>query len=136
MKQELISQNDYETLSSFRQTLREFLHFSEDAAQKLGLTPQQHQALLAIKGNKQIAMTVGDLAKILKIKHHSAVGLVNRLVANNLALRQAANEDKRQVYIILTLQGETMLEKLSMVHRQELRRLRPALTHLLELLGS
>ncbi|MBU6459384.1 MAG: MarR family transcriptional regulator [Proteobacteria bacterium] len=136
MKHETISHSDFETLSSFRQALREFLHFSEEAAKKVGLTPQQHQALLAIKGNKEGTITIGELAKMLKIQSHSAVGLVNRLVMHNLAQRQAAPRDKRQVLVVLTETGESMLEKLSVAHRQELRRLRPVLTHFLNLLGS
>ncbi|HVC48953.1 MAG TPA: MarR family transcriptional regulator [Burkholderiales bacterium] len=136
MEPESISQTDYETLATFRQTLREFLHFSEQAAKKLDLTPQQHQALLAIKGHKREGINVGDLANILKIQPHSAVGLVNRLVANKLAIRQAAEQDRRQVFLTLSSKGEKMLEKLSVAHRHELRRLKPALIHLLNLLDS
>ncbi len=81
-------------------------------------------------------MNVGELANILKIQPHSAVGLVNRLVANKLAIRQAVEQDRRQVFLSLSSKGEKMLEKLSVAHRHELRRLKPALVHLLNLLDS
>ena len=42
--------SQYETLAAFRYALRRFIHFSEEAAQAAGITAQQHQALLAIKG--------------------------------------------------------------------------------------
>ena len=76
------AQVDYEALARFRHQLRLFLAFSEMAAQKAGLTPQQHQALLAIKGLSSPApASVGDLARDLLIKHHTAVELVNRMAS-------------------------------------------------------
>ena len=49
---ETLSQADYEALATLRYTLRKFTDFSTSAAQEAGLPPQQHQALLAIKGNR------------------------------------------------------------------------------------
>ena len=52
----------YEALAAFRYALRKFLRFSESAAQAAGITPQQHQALLAIKGFPgRDQVTVGEL---------------------------------------------------------------------------
>ena len=71
---------DYQALSDFRYALRRFLAFSSDAAREVGLTPQQHQALLAIMGHPAaVAMTIGMLAERLLLKHHSTVELVDRL---------------------------------------------------------
>jgi DNA-binding MarR family transcriptional regulator len=128
-----IRKDEYETLADFRYTLRQFLHFSEEAAEKAGLTPHQHQALLAIMGfpgPEQI--TIGELAERLQIRHHSAVGLVNRLVKQGLLTRQHSTHDRRQVYIALSEHGLSLLEALSTVHREELRRLGPQLRKLLE----
>ena len=75
---------DYERLAEFRYALRRFLVFSEEAAKGSGLTAQQHQALLAIKGFGRSPITTGELAKRLAIRHHSAVGLIDRLVAKSL----------------------------------------------------
>ena len=71
---------DYEALAAFRHALREFLDFSQEAARRAGLTPQQHQALLAIKGYPgREVVTVSELAERLLLRHHSAVGLLDRL---------------------------------------------------------
>ncbi len=127
-----ISKADYEALAAFRYALRQFLRFSEEAAETVGLTPQQHQALLAIRGfpgREQV--TIGELAERLQIRHHSAVGLVDRLVAQKLVAREAAGSDRRQVYVGLTPGGLSALEQLSAVHRAELRRIGPQLSQLL-----
>ena len=127
------SKSDYETLAEFRYALRCFLHFSEDAAESVGLTLQQHQALLFIvgfPGREQI--TVGELAERLQIRHHSAVGLVNRLEDQGLIARISNEQDRRQVFIGLTDKGVRVLESLASVHRDELRHMGPQLCSMLE----
>ncbi|WP_395741340.1 MarR family winged helix-turn-helix transcriptional regulator [Prosthecobacter sp.] len=132
-----ISKSQYENLASFRYSLRKFLRFSEDAAVAAGLTPQQHQALLAIKGfPDRDHVTVGELAERLQIKHHSAVGLIDRLVLENLVEREACEEDRRRVCIRLAARGEEMLEELSALHREQLRIVGPELSGLLQRLGQ
>lgn len=117
--------------------LRQFLRFSEEAAQKAGITPQQHQALLAIKGfPKRENVTIGELAERLQLRHHSAVGLVDRLVEEKFVSRRASDKDGRQVFIHLTSSGEKVLEKLSFAHRKQLRYLGPEFRTLLNRLGS
>src|SRR5262245_13154175 len=128
-----VNKAEYEMLAAFRYALRQFLHFSEQAAQAAGLTPQQHQALLAIKGFPgRERITVGELAERLQIEPHSAVGLVNRLAAQELVVREPALADRRQVYISLTGQGAALLEQLTIAHKEELRRIKPQLNLLLE----
>jgi DNA-binding MarR family transcriptional regulator len=132
-----VSQSEYETLAAFRHALRQFLFFSEEAAKSVGLTPRQHQALLAIKGfPDQSGMTIGTLADRLKLKHHSVVGLIDRLSAQKLVKRSNSKDDGRQVYVTLTRRGSAMLEKLSAAHRAELRRIGPEIRSLLEQLGD
>lgn len=124
---------DYERLAEFRYLLRRFLIFSEDAAEETGLTAQQHQALLAIKGfGGKTPMTVGDVADRLGIRHHSAVGLIDRLLAKSLVKRRHGLEDRRQVLLTLTPKAEALLARLSAAHRDELRRLAPLLQTLLK----
>ncbi len=132
-----IKQSEYEALATFRYSLRQFLRFSEEAAQSVGLTPQQHQALLTIKGfpNRQ-QITIGELAERLQVKHHSAVELVNRLVADGLVLREGSEKDRRQVFVILTDRGTKLLEQLAATHKQELRRIGPQLNQILEILSN
>lgn len=115
---------DYTTLADFRSALRKFLHTSEEIARGLGLTPQQHQVLLAVKGFPGGAPpTISQLAARLHVRHNSAVGLVNRLVGQRLVKRQRSQMDRRQVYVVLTPKGSTMLVKLTRSHRIELRRM-------------
>jgi DNA-binding MarR family transcriptional regulator len=131
-----ISKSQYESLAAFRFALRKFVRFSEDAAVSAGLTPQQHQALLAIKGFPgRDHVTVGELAERLQIKHHSTVGLIDRLVLENLVARDVCAEDRRQVYVRVTPRGEGMLEDLVALHREQLRVLGPELSILLQRLG-
>lgn len=126
------SKTEYEILAEFRYALRRFLRFSESAAQQVGLTPQQHQALLAIKGFPgREKVTIGELAERLQIRHHSAVGLADRLEAERLIQRSAGTDDRRKVYIVLTAHGNAMIERLSGLHHDELRRLSPQLGALL-----
>jgi DNA-binding MarR family transcriptional regulator len=173
-----VSDREYEMLASFRHALRRFLSFSEEAARVVGLTPQQHQALLAIKGfqgkgvagkgftgksvaagkgvaDKSIAdksitdksaagrsvqtrgeVTIGELAEALQIKHHSAVGLVDRLVDQGLATRVQAEGDRRQVLVSLTPHGLDLLAELTSTHRRELQRVGPELRTLLTRLSE
>jgi DNA-binding MarR family transcriptional regulator len=116
---------DYERLAEFRYALRRFLVFSEDAAKGSGVTAQQHQALLAIKGFGRTPMTTGELAKRLSIRHHSAVGLVDRLVLKSMVKRVPGADDRRQVFLALTPKSDALLAKLSEAHRRELKRLAP-----------
>jgi DNA-binding MarR family transcriptional regulator len=129
-----LDQQDYWRLAEFRYLLRGFLAFSETAAADAGLTPRQHQALLAIKGASRDAVpTIGYLAERLRIQHHSAVELVDRLVDAGLLARAHDVHDRRRVVLKLTRAAEARLGRLSASHLDELNRIRPAL---LELLGQ
>ena len=132
-----LSKAQYETLAAFRYALRQFLRFSEEVALGAGITPQQHQALLAIKGfPKRDSITVSELAERLQLRHHSAVGLIDRLVEEKLVLRMPSKKDRRQVLTRLTPRGEKMLEKLSFAHSKQLKQMSPELKLLLSRLGS
>lgn len=134
-KQPRISKSEYQTLANLRYALRQFLRFSEEAAQGAGLTPQQHQALLAIKGfPARELMTIGQLAERLQIRHHSAVGLVDRLASRQLLARKQGTKDRRQVGLTLTGRGEIVLEKLSAVHKEQLQNAGPRIAILLKAL--
>lgn len=134
---ELASKAEYEILAEFRYTLRRFLRFSEMAASRAGLTPQQHQALLAIKGFPgREKVTIGELAERLQIQHHSAVGLVDRLEAAKLIKRSPATNDRRKVYISLTAHGDAVIEKLSALHHEQLLQLTPQLQSLITRIGN
>jgi DNA-binding MarR family transcriptional regulator len=121
MTEHPLTDTDYRALAEFRYQLRQFLMFSENAARQAKLGPRQHQALLAIKG--AVHPTVGDLAERLGIKSHSAAELVNRLVAAKLVRRTTDKKDRRRSPLALTPAAERRLEKLTLAHRAELKRL-------------
>lgn len=128
-----LSKSQYEDLAAFRLRLREFLRFSENAALAAGVTAQQYQALLVIKGFPgRDHVTIGELADRLLIRHHSAVGLTDRLALENLVERCASKGDRRQVNVRLTARGERILAGLVATHREELRLAGPELRHLIQ----
>jgi DNA-binding MarR family transcriptional regulator len=133
----VVGDEGYRTLAAFRHTLRQFQAFSEEAARAAGLPPQQHQAILAIKGHPQgDAMSVGDLAEHLLVRHNSAVELVNRLVSARFVVRVADKQDRRRVTLALTAKAEKILAALSAAHLAELRRTGPLLVELVERIGD
>ncbi|MCC6499990.1 MAG: MarR family transcriptional regulator [Anaerolineales bacterium] len=132
-----IKKSEYEVLATFRYALRQFLRFSEEAARDAGLTPQQHQALLSIKGfPDRDQITIKELAERMQIRHHSAVGLADRLTARGLLKREPSTADRRQVYVTLSARGLALLEQLSSAHKKELRRILPELQNLIEQLSA
>ncbi len=127
-----ISLFQYQSLAEFRYQLRRFLHFSEQAARSVGLEPQQHQLLLALKGLPDgRTATVSELAERLQIQHHSTVELINRMVEKNFVERSRDESDQRKVIIHLTSTGEEVLRKLSLLHSTELRSSGPELVRAL-----
>jgi DNA-binding MarR family transcriptional regulator len=117
-----LTESHYQALGQFRYQIRKFLNFSEEAARGKSLEPHQHQMLLTIKalttGDRP---TIGQLAEHLYIKHHSAVGLLDRLEERALIQRvRATDGDRRHVSVRLTRQGEAKLRHLSKAHRDEL----------------
>jgi DNA-binding MarR family transcriptional regulator len=124
---------DYRALALFRYSLRKFLEFSQGAARSVGLTPQQHQALLSIIGYPdRDSITIGELAERMLLKHHSTVELVDRLVELGLVKRTSDPEDRRRVLLVLTAKSRKLLNSLSAAHLEELRRIRPVFANLMD----
>ena len=127
--QQRFSSTGFKQLAEFRYRIRQFLHFSEAAARAHGIEPQQHQLMLAIKGLPEgVRPTVTTLASRLCLRHHSTVELINRLAEHGAVVRQPSEHDRREVLVQLTPYGEEILEKLSMLHWQELQNSGPALS--------
>jgi DNA-binding MarR family transcriptional regulator len=128
MKRRTAQPVDYAALADFRYEIRRFLNFSERAAHAAGIEPQQHQALLAIKGRPSASKpTVGFLASRLQIRHHTAVELSRRLEARKWIARERGKSDRREVLLRLAPRGERLLEHLSRTHHNELRSAVPRL---------
>lgn len=127
-----LSPSDYEALAAFRYGVRRYLAFAEAGARSVGLTSQQHQALLAIKAQAITRpVSIGDLAAQLLLKHHSAVELVGRLERAGFTQRLIDVEDRRRVLVSLTAKGEEVLASLSARNLRELRLIAPAFSGLL-----
>jgi len=128
-----VSAAGYQQLAEFRHTIRQFLHFSEEAARSSGIEPQQHQVLLAIKGLPQgMRPTVTALSSRLCLRHHSTVELIDRLAEHGALVRQHSEQDRREVLVELTPYGEQLLRRLSLLHWQELGTFGPALSDALQ----
>lgn len=127
-----LSRRDYQALAEFRYALRVFLRFSEHAARTSGITPAQHQLLLAVKGwREDTSPMVSDLAERLQLKTHSTVELVQRATGAGLVEAAADANDGRRHLVRLTPTGESLLASLSLEHRDELRRFRTEMTDIL-----
>ena len=121
---EALTKQDFEALARFRFGIRRYLRFSEETVRRHGVTPQQYQLMLAIKGfeGRDWAL-VRELADGLQLRHHSVVELVNRAQGQGLVRRTTDPDDARAVRVLLTDQGEQLLGRLSALHRDELRRM-------------
>jgi DNA-binding MarR family transcriptional regulator len=119
---------DYQRLLEWRTGIRRFLRWSEEQASAVDITPAQHQLLLAIRGHSgSNDPTIGEVAESLLLRHHSAVGLVDRAEAAGLVARFADPHDQRVVRLRLTTVGARRLRQLSARHLEELGRLAPRL---------
>lgn len=119
-----LTKAEYEELAEFRYRLRKFLHFSENASRQVGITPTQHQLLLAVEGYPgRNHATPTEIAERLQLRHHSCLGLIQRCEQSKLVERFDNPDDKRSVYIQLTPKGLQILDKLTMLHQAELNRL-------------
>ena len=97
---------------------------------------QQHQALLAIRGNAAPPASVGYLAGRLRIRPNTAAELAQRLEQAGLITRSANESDRRSMDLVLTAEGGRRLEALSLAHRRELSELKPVVMALLETLDG
>ena len=124
---------DFKAMAELRYQIRRFLRFSENAARQAGIEPQQHQLLLAVRGlPENLKPTIGVLAERMQLQHHSTVELVDRLADRGFLLRLRATDDRRQVLVKLTRDGEEFLKKLSLHHLQELQSSGPKFVKILQ----
>ena len=122
-----LSDKEYRRLLEFRTGLRKFLYWTEVQASKQGLTPTQHQLLLAIKGHDDGRPSIRDIADSLVLRHHSAVELVDRAEAAGLVRRVPDPQDGRRVRLRLTAIGERKLEAVTIPSLEQLDKIGPQL---------
>lgn len=119
---------DYQALAEFRYQIRKFLHFSDEAIQGSGLERGQYQMMLAIKGLPEgVRPRIRDVANRMRIQHHSAVELINRLEAGGYVRRERGQDDRREVLLGLTSKGERVLGELASHHHEQLQSAAPDL---------
>lgn len=130
--------SEYRALATFRYHIRRFLRFSEEAARKAGIEPQQYLLMLAVKGLPEgVRATVGEVAERLQLQHHSTVELVNRMEKQGLAQRQPSPADRREVLVCITTKGEKLVRRLAAKHQLQLKENGPELLHALrKVLGA
>ena len=120
-----MSKDDYARLLGFRSDLRRFLRWSEEQARSAGVTPSHHQLLLAVKGHRgPDGPTIGEVAEYLALRHHSAVGLIDRAGRSGLVERSRDPDDHRVIRLQLTAAGDDLIRRLSQAHLEELRQLK------------
>ena len=124
------SDGEFADLLAFRDELRRFIRWSADQARNIGVTPAQHQLLLAVRGHRG-APTIGDVAQHLLVRHHSASGLIDRAERLDLVRRRVDDDDGRIVRITLTPTGVELLNRLTTAHLDDLRRLRRVMQRLI-----
>jgi DNA-binding MarR family transcriptional regulator len=122
MMKNSLQAKDYAALGAFRFEMRKFLRVSKDVvAARAKLTPEQYEALLAIKSSSGAnGVTVGEISERLQVKHHTAVSLLDKLEARKLATRKRASTDRRNVNVQLTKAGTLLLARLAAIHLREL----------------
>lgn len=128
-----LEESDYRLLRAFRGELRTFLRWSEEAAHEAGLTPALHQLLLVLCGHPdRPGPTVGEVARELRVRHHSAVELAHRAEESGLIERHRDPDDHRQVRLRLTARGRERLEELTRRHLPRIEQLARSLQAVVE----
>ena len=132
-----LTDRDYQRLAELRYALRSFLHWSAEQAKTAGLTPGHHQLLLAVRASRdERGPTVSDLAAVLLVRHHSAVGLVDRAQEAGLLVRERDPDQHSLVRVRLTKAGAAKLRSLSELHMRELAQLAPGMQALWEAIDA
>lgn len=117
-----IRESEYAALAELRYRIRQFVRGGDLAAESAGLEPQQYQMLLAIRGLPDPnGASIRRLAERLFLRHHSAVGLIDRLAARGFVRRKPSVHDHRQLCVVLLPRGKRVLERVVHERLHELR---------------
>jgi DNA-binding MarR family transcriptional regulator len=113
--------DEYVSWAEFRYQLRLWMRLSEEAAREQGISPQQHQLLLAVRGYPgSTPPLITDVAERLQLRHHSVVGLIDRMELDGLVRREEVGVG-RGTSVLLTDSGLEVLEAISETLRPGLR---------------
>jgi DNA-binding MarR family transcriptional regulator len=123
-----LNQAEYTALAEFRYQIRKYLRFMEEKAREAGQNPQQYQLVLALKGlPRDTGASISALAERMQLNHNSTVELVDRCEKRGLVRRTRSGNDRRQVDLVVTPEGEAFLRNLASAGREELRSIGPVL---------
>ena len=112
-----MSDAEWARLAELRAGIRRYLAWAEQRAKEHDMTPAQVQLALAIRSHPDpVGPTLGDLAEALLLRHHSAVGLVDRAERAGLVRRERDLAHPGRVHVRLTGLGADRLETLSRLH--------------------
>lgn len=115
---------DYRDQADFRCAVRRFLSFAEKQARAAGVTPQQYVLLLVVRGHAGYPnVTIGNIAEMLQVRHHSASLLVDRSVKRGLLHRRGDTVDRRRAFVSLTDEGQQILDTILRANRRQLHQL-------------
>lgn len=134
---ERLDDKEYVALAAFREAIRRYLHEAEHAARAVGITPAQHQLLLAVRGyGRQEPPSITDLSRTLYTKVQSTLELVRRAEVAGLVTRTRDHLDARRQLVRLTRRGVDMLDAFYTKHQNELAAARTELREALRVLSA
>ena len=88
-------------------TISSEFHAQVEAA---GFTVSEWRILASLSGVKQ--RTVGELADIVLAKHPTVTKKVMRMASEDLVMRTACTQDKRQAWVSITPKGQKLVKPL------------------------
>lgn len=133
----IVESPEYAALAEIRYRIRQFVRGSDQAAMDSGLEPQQYQLLLTLRAlSRRDDATIRRLSERLFLKHHSIVGMVDRLEARGYVRRIRGIRDQRQVFVTLLPDGRRALERVVQKRLHELRESAPILVEALSAILS
>jgi DNA-binding MarR family transcriptional regulator len=111
----------YRAQSAWFTLLRGVCAGNRGVLNELSVTEQQCAALLEIAClGGDAGLTVGGLAGRLKVRHNTAVCIVNQLCSRGLVERAPSTRDRRKVHMLLTQRGLELISRFVQANRQTL----------------
>lgn len=115
-RRKALGDSDYRALADWRYALRRFLRSSAEITREAGVSATQYQLLLFIRGSSEGSLAIADVAERLQVRHHSAVGLVDRCQRAGLVRRRRDPANRRRVLVQTTPRGAALLRRLASAH--------------------
>jgi len=72
--------------------------------------------VMAALARKSTGMNMTELSRFLMVSNGNVTGIINRLVADKIVLRQAPAEDRRAIIVRLTPKGTSQFAQIAKAH--------------------